>query len=92
MLRVDWNGLQQGDRVLVHHDVDGAGQLLAGVVTEVVEASGSNEIAVRVQSPRTEIIHPQRLRVHHDPVESETHCWRCASHAPPVAAPKKRNG
>lgn len=81
MLRADWNSLRPGDRVMVHHSRgDGAGRLLAGVVTAVAPASGSNEVAVRVSTGNaSELLHPGRLSVHHDPIEFDGHCWRCSA-------------
>lgn len=83
MLRRDWNALRPGDRVLVHHSIDGTVRLLAGVVATVSPADGSNEVAIKLDaSGGQHVIQPRRLRVHHDPIEADTHCWSCASSAP----------
>ena len=51
MLRLDWNALRSGDRVLVHHATEGDDvRLVAGVVTAVTPADGSNDVAVRVST------------------------------------------
>jgi hypothetical protein len=91
VLRLDWNSLRAGDRLLVHHsDVD-AVRLLAGVVTSVTLADGCNEVEVRVTTNSgTRVFRPQRLMVHHDPIEFEGHCWRCATLSPPAARAKPR--
>jgi hypothetical protein len=81
MLRLQWNELRVGDRVLVH-DVDDAGlALIAGVVTVVQPAPGSNEVAIRLAghgNARSRVVSPQRLAVHMDPQGLDEGCWRCA--------------
>lgn len=92
MLRLDWNALQSGDHVLVHHSVDGSDRLLAGVVTSVTSTGGSNDVTVRVTDRRrSEDVRPQRLQVHHDPIELDASCWRCARDQV-SAAPSGRRG
>jgi hypothetical protein len=91
VLRRDWNALRPGDRVLVHHSVDGSVRLVAGVVATVAACDGSNAIAVRVDaSGGHQTIEPRRLRVHHDPIEADAHCWSCASSTPAEKLPRPR--
>ena len=91
MLRLDWNALRTGDRVLVHHATDGDVHLVAGVVTEVTPADGSNDVVVRVATLRgQQVIRPPRLSVHHDPIGFDGHCWRCAALVPPATTTKRR--
>jgi hypothetical protein len=93
VLRIDWNALRGGDRVLVHHAIDDEVRLVAGVVTAVTAVGGSNDIEVRVTTHRGQrVIHPPRLSVHHDPIEYDGHCWRCAALEPPTTTtvPKRR--
>jgi hypothetical protein len=85
VLRHDWNALRHGDRVLVHHSIDDQVRLVAGVVTAVTPGQGGNDIAVRLTTHRgQEVVHPRRFSVHHDPIEYDGHCWRCAALAPPT--------
>ena len=92
MLRHDWNALRHGDHVLVHHSMDDEVHLVAGVVTAVTADDGGNHIiSVRVATHRgQQVVHPRRLSVHHDPIEFDGHCWRCAALAPPTTATPKR--
>lgn len=84
MLRLDWNALQTGDRVLVHHTDGGTARLIAGIVVSVESAGGSNDVAVRLATRDPDrLVHPGRLTVHHDPIELDTHCWRCTTTDPP---------
>ena len=48
MLRLQWNALQVGDRVLVHDDADISLRLQPGIVAMVQTAHGSNDLGVRV--------------------------------------------
>jgi len=65
--------------VLVHDADDPQLRLLAGVVARVRQTSGSNEVSIRVvTSAGGKLIQPQRLSVHHDPVDFDGQCWRCA--------------
>ena len=92
MLRHDWNALRGGDRVLVHHSIDNEVRLVAGIVTAVTHDQRCNEVAVRVTTHQgQQLIHPPRLSVHHDPIEYDGHCWRCAALEPPAtSSPSKR--
>lgn len=90
MLRLEWNSLQAGDRVLVHDADDPQRRLLAGVVAAVLPTSGANEVSIRVG---VRVIKPQRLSVHPDPVDFDGQCWRCAgpqSAAQAPACPRQR--
>ena len=79
MNRLEWNELRVGDRVLVHDETDARAPLLPGRVTQVEEASGSNDVAIRIPASRgkTEIVSPSRLSVHIDDLDPITRCWRC---------------
>jgi hypothetical protein len=81
MLRLRWNELIVGDRVLVH-DADEPNQVLVpGVVTNVHPAAGSNEVSIRLKRDRqasSRIVAPQRLAVHTDPIGFDESCWRCS--------------
>ena len=89
MLRADWNALDHGDSVLVHHTARGLPQLIPGVVVSVAAASGSNNVGIRLAGrSRDELVHPARLLVHHDPIELDGHCWRCTTDRP---TPDRRN-
>jgi hypothetical protein len=93
MLRHDWNALRSGDHVLVHHTVKDADRLIAGVVTSVAPTGGSNDVEVRLNvGGRSELVRPQRLHVHHDPIESDGSCWRCSAPRPVPTTSKRRGG
>ena len=79
MNRLEWNELRVGDRVLVHDESDARAPLLPGRVTEVAEAPGSNDVAIRVPASRgkSQIVRPPRLSVHLDDLDPESRCWRC---------------
>ena len=90
MLRLEWNALRQGDRVLVHDADDPQLRLLAGVVARVRQTAGSNEVSIRVvKSTGASLIQPQRLAVHHDPVGFDGQCWRCAGPQPATRTPTR---
>jgi hypothetical protein len=79
MLRLEWNSLRAGDRVLVHDADDPQLRLVAGVVSAVLQTSGANEVSIRVTTPvGVRVVKPQRLSVHPDPVGFDGQCWRCA--------------
>jgi hypothetical protein len=80
MVRLEWNGLRVGDKVLVHDRSDPAMQLLPGVVAMVqTTVQSSNDIGVRVasRSDRLSVLRPSRLAVHVDPRDTAEECWRC---------------
>jgi hypothetical protein len=91
VLRLDWNSLEVGDRVMVHDTDDVEQRLMAGVVMAIATAPGSAEVTVRVASAAggTRMIQPQRLTVHHDPVKFDSQCWRCAGSGPASPAPTR---
>lgn len=88
MLRVDWNALRTGDRVLVH-DGDDAMRLVAGVVVSTAPGAGSNAIAIKLTGGGSDTVEPQRLTVHHDPIEFDGHCWRCTTIDGAASRPKR---
>ncbi len=82
MMRLEWNALRVGDRVLVHDAVDPERHLLPGTVAVVETTAGaSNDVGVRVayDAARTRVLRPKRLAVHLDPRDSTEDCWRCDS-------------
>jgi hypothetical protein len=79
MMRLEWNALRVGDKVVVHDPTDPAMPLLAGIVALVQPMSGPNDIGVRVASTsdRLSVLWPRRLAVHLDPLDPAEECWRC---------------
>ena len=79
MLRLQWNALKVGDKVLVHDDADTTLRLEPGIVAMVQTAQGSNDLGVRVAGPagRVGVVRPSRLSVHLDPRDVNEECWRC---------------
>jgi hypothetical protein len=79
MITLEWNALRVGDRVLVHDPNDDEMQLLAGVVTIVQTAHGSNDLGIRVEREHggSKVLRPARLAVHIDPRNPDDDCWRC---------------
>ena len=84
MLRLQWNALQIGDKVLVHDDTDAALRLEPGIVVMVQTAHRSNDLGMRVtrQDGEVRVVRPGRLRVHLDPRDVTEECWRCDAIAP----------
>ena len=79
MLRLHWNALQVGDKVLVHDDADVSLRLQPGIVAMVQTAHGSNDLGVRVtgRDGQVSVVRPSRLAVHLDPRDASEECWRC---------------
>jgi hypothetical protein len=79
MMRLEWNALRVGDKVVVHDPTDPAMQLLPGSVALVETVSVPNDIGVRVASTsdRPKVLWPSRLAVHLDPLDPAEECWRC---------------
>ena len=79
MLRLQWNALKVGDRVLVHDDADISLRLQPGMVAMVQTAHRSNDVGVRVtgRSGQVGVVRPTRLSVHLDPRDVSEACWRC---------------
>ena len=79
MLRLQWNALQVGDKVLVHDDADAELRLEPGIVVMVQTAHGSNDLGVRVTSRdgHVRVVRPSRLSVHLDPRDATEECLRC---------------
>lgn len=79
MLRLQWNALQVGDKVLVHDDADISLRLQPGKVAMVQTAHGSNDVGLRVTglSGQVSVVRPSRLSVHLDPRDAAEACWRC---------------
>ena len=79
MMRLEWDALRVGDKVVVHDPTDPAMPLLPGIVALVQAMSGPNDIGVRVASTsdRLSVLWPRRLTVHLDPLDPAEECWRC---------------
>ena len=79
MLRLQWNALQVGDKVLVHDDADVSLRLQPGTVAMLQTAHDSNDLGVRVtgRSGQIRVVRPSRLSVHLDPRDATEECWRC---------------
>jgi hypothetical protein len=80
MIRLEWNALRVGDRVLVHR-ADPELPLQAGTVAIVETRGPSNFVGVSVadEADGRRVVRPNRLSVHSDPQESAEDCWRCTS-------------
>jgi hypothetical protein len=81
MMRLEWNALRVGDKVLVHDPANPELPLLPGTVAMVETAGRSNDVGVRVacSADRTRVVRPNRLAVHPDPRNATEDCWRCDS-------------
>jgi|SRR4029450_3599705 hypothetical protein len=80
MLRLEWNALRVGDKVLVHDASDVDLRLVPGVVAMVESATGSDDIGIRIAPDHDvggRVVRPQRLAVHLDPLDPTETCWRC---------------
>ena len=77
-MRLQWNALQVGARVLVHDDADAALRLEPGIVLMVQPARGSNDLGVRVtgRGGHGGVVRPSRLSVRLDPLDATEGCWR----------------
>jgi len=86
-LKFEWNALRLGDKVFVHDPTDVDMRLLAGVVSIVETAKGSNDLAIRVHGEQAApvVIRPARLTVHLDPLDPTQSCWRCEESRPSTA-------
>lgn len=91
MLRLEWNALRPGDRVVVHDDDATGFPLCDGVVAVVQPTRGASDVAVRIErdGSGSAVVRPRRLAVHLAPIDPMRWCWRCdvtARRAPPVLA------
>ena len=79
MLKLEWNALRVGDKVLVHDASDDDLRLVPGVVALVEPAKGSIDIGIRVARGHDvrRVVRPHRLAVHVDPLDLTEPCWRC---------------
>ena len=79
MLKFQWNALRVGDKVFIHDSTDPGMGLIAGVVSVVESARGSNDLGIRVQGDRPDpvVLRPTRLTVHLEPLDPIRSCWRC---------------
>jgi hypothetical protein len=79
MMRLEWNALRVGSRVLVHDDADAEMALVPGRVAMIQTANGSNELAIRIWPAvgPTRVVNPRRLAVHLEQLDPDGHCWRC---------------
>jgi hypothetical protein len=86
MLRLQWNALHVGDRVLVHDDHDRyRAPLVEGVVAIVHTQPGAHDVAIRI-SGESGVIHPRRSAVHLIEYGPRDTCWRCQALAEATAA------
>ena len=93
MLRLEWNALRVGDKVLVHDANDAQLRLVPGVVAMVESAKGFDDIGIRTRfRPRRggRVVRPRRLAVHLDPVDPTQSCWRCDAIVAGMADGKQR--
>ena len=81
MVRLEWNALRVGDKVLVHNPGDSSMRLVPGTVALVQSVRGPNDIGIRVAPKigRQAVLRPGRLAVHLDPRDPTEECWRCES-------------
>jgi hypothetical protein len=81
MMRLEWNALRVGDKVLVHNQADPGLALRPGTVVIVETRRGSNDVGVSVgdQAHGRRVVRPNRVAVHFDPRDSAEDCWRCDS-------------
>jgi hypothetical protein len=81
----DWNGLQIGDKVLLHHQSsDDSFPLVAATVMNVDLMSRVHGVCIRVPNtvgPGSAVSWPTRSQVHLDPRDPSERCWRCAPSA-----------
>jgi hypothetical protein len=92
MNRLQWNALQVGHRVLVHDEAEAGLPLVPGRVSMVHEASGSNDVAIKIPSARgpSRVVHPARLAVHLEDLDPEARCWRCDARAHEAVRPRHK--
>lgn len=78
MLRLEWNALRVGDRVLVHDTTKGGDTLAPGTVAMITMQRSSNGVGIRIsRAGAGYILWPSELAVHHDPRSPDRPCWRC---------------
>lgn len=80
MLEFQWNALRQGDRVVVHDDLDPSFALHGATVALVrPRFPGASEVGVRRDDEGNVVSHPWRHAVHLVPITTDATCWRCAA-------------
>ncbi len=79
MLRIEWDSLRAGDRVLVHGGWDTDLALEAGVVVMVDSKHNTpNGVGVRIGTGDAwHVVWPLYLAVHSDPQHQQEPCRRC---------------
>jgi len=92
MLRLEWNALRVGDKVLVHDAGNADLRLVPGVVAMVESAKGSSDIGIRIGTADDvrRVVRPRRLAVHVNPVDPTQCCWRCDAIVAGTADGKQR--
>lgn len=92
MNRIQWNSLDVGHYVLVHDETAPGLPLVPGRVTMVRAASGSNDVAIKIPSPRgpSRVVHPPRLAVHLEDLDPEARCWRCDTRHDEALRPRQK--
>ena len=77
MLRMHWNALRVGDRVLVHNDDNLAAAPAEGTIRILQSRpSGWNDLAIRLTGSTGPVIRPRGGACHLVPLRSQD-CWRC---------------
>jgi hypothetical protein len=79
MLRVEWDSLRAGDRVLVHGGWDTELALVTGVVVMIdAKPHAPNGVGVRIGTGDAwHVVWPLYLAVHLDPQRGADTCRRC---------------
>jgi hypothetical protein len=77
----DWNGLQVGDKVLIHdQSIDDRFPLRAAKVVNVDFTRRVHDVGIRAPNavgPGSVVSWPTRAQVHLDPRDPSERCWRC---------------
>ena len=77
MIRSEWNALQRGDTVEVHHPAFPVRPTTSGhVVSVTVRSREVNDLAIRLHTGDERVIRPPLTTVHR-PRPPRGTCWRC---------------
>jgi hypothetical protein len=90
MLRVEWDALRVGNRVVVHDPLGTEFPLLSGTVAMVQtkrSKRSANGVGIRFATDRGRhrVVWPSFLAAHHDPLDPTEDCGRCAALAETAA-------
>jgi hypothetical protein len=84
----EWNGLQVGDKVLVHEQSsDDSFPLRTATVMNVDLTARVHGVGIRVPDTTgagSAVSWPTRSQVHRDPIDPSESCWRCETSALPA--------